>query len=475
MLRHTQTLSMLSIMAASAALAACSGDGGEAATAGGDTGSGPPAYAGPTYYKDIVPILQKNCQSCHRAGDIAPFALMTYEEASAVAGLMAVETRAQRMPPWSALDTDECKPKHAWKDDLRLPEAAIKTFEDWSAAGAPAGDPKDAPAPYEPPPNELSGKSDELTPGAPFVTSGDADQFECFVLDPKLAEQKFMNGVYFVPGNRKVVHHILLFSDPKQNALMKAQVGGSYPCFGGSGVAESKLLAGWAPGGVPYELPPNIGTPIEAGSLLIMQIHYHPGGTTADPDTTAVQIRYSEAPPEYHLTTALIGNDQKAQPNGNGLQPGPNDANGTPQFLIPAGAKDHTETMVFTMPAMIGGNPTPKIWVYSTAAHMHLVGVDQKVTLEHGGAGEECLLQTPQWDFSWQRGYAYDAEIESLPVFAPGDKLINRCTYNNTKENKDLAAALIEQKQPDLVDVKMGESTLEEMCLAGLGLLTKAP
>jgi len=466
--------SMLAILVSSAALAACSG-GGEVPSGGTSPNVPETPYDGPTYHKDIAPIVQKSCQSCHRPGEIAPFGLTSYEEVSAVAGLIAIETKARRMPPWGALETSECKPKHAWQEDLRLSEAEIATFEAWSQAGAPEGDPKDAPGAFQPPSTDLEGKALELVPEEPFVTSGNSDQFQCFVLDPKLAATTYMNGVYFVPGNPKVVHHILLFADPDKASLAKAPVGGNYTCFGGSGVPGTKLLAGWAPGGVPVELPANVGTPLTAGSLLVMQVHYHPGGTTADPDATTVQLRFSDTPPEYHLTTALIGNDQTAKPGGNGLQPGPNDSGGAPEFRIPAGAKGHTETMVFTLPGQINGNPTPKIWVYSAAAHMHLVGVDQKVTLKHQDGAEECLLQTPQWDFSWQRGYAYDAPLESLPVFAPGDKLINRCTYDNSKDNKDLVDALIEQKMTDPVDVTMGESTLEEMCLSGLGLLTKAP
>lgn len=454
------------------ALSACSG--------GGETGAGSssnvtnPPYSGPTYHKDIVPILQKSCQSCHRPGDIAPFGLMSYEEAKAAAPLMTIETKARTMPPWGAFETGECKPKNPWKEDLRLSDDEIATIEAWHQAGAPEGDPKDAPAPIETFANDLEGKDLELAPSDPFVTSGDLDQFQCFVLDPKLLETKYMNGVFFVPGNPKVVHHILLFSDPGKESLKNAPVGGNYTCFGGSGVPGTKLLAGWAPGGVPMELPANIGTPLEAGSLLVMQIHYHPGGTTADPDATAVQMRFSDAPPEYYLTTALIGNDQTPKPGGDGLLPGPNDGAG-PEFRIPAGAKGHTETMVFTLPGMLNGGPTPKIWIYNVGAHMHLVGVDQKISITHTDGAEECLLQEPQWDFSWQRGYAYDAPIESLPVFAPGDKLVNRCTYDNSKDNPALVDALLEQGYTDPVDVGMGESTLEEMCLSALGVLTKAP
>lgn len=463
-----------SLLLSAATLVAC---GGESTGGSGGTmsSSGMPPYTGPTYHKDIAPLLQKHCMNCHRTGEIAPFALSSYAEASPTAGLLATTVRDRKMPPWGAQETSECQPKNPWADDLRLTEAEIATFEAWSQAGAPEGDPADAPPAYMPPPKGLPGTNMELIPSQPYVTSGKNDQFQCFVLDPKLTQQRFLNGVHFIPGNAKVVHHALLFSTPKAETLAKAPVGGNYPCFGGAGVPVFNLIGAWAPGGVPAELPPNIGTPLEADSLMVMQIHYHPNGMVADPDATAVQLRLVDTPPAYYLTTALIGNDNKQQPSGDGLQPGPNDQGGIPQFLIPANASKHTEDIVFTLPNMINGNPTPDIWIYRVGAHMHLVGVDEKVSISHTGGGEECLLHEPRWDFSWQRGYNYDAAPADLPLFKPGDKLNIRCTYENTKNNPDLAAALLELNMPAPIDVTLGESTLDEMCLTALGVLTKAP
>jgi hypothetical protein len=107
---------------------------------------------------------------------------------------------------------------------------------------------------------------------------------------------------------------------------------------------------------------------------------------------------------------------------------------------------------------------------------MHLVGVDERIALEKAdGAGELCLLHEPRWDFSWQRTYAFDADVPDLPLLAPGDRLTIRCTYNNTMENEALARALSEQDVPEPVDVTMGESTLDEMCLSAVQLVTPAP
>lgn len=472
----SRSLSVLAVLALPALISACvpeetatTGNPGGSGGAGGSGGSGP--SAGPTYHKDVAPILQKSCQTCHQPGEIAPFSLLTYQDAKTVSVLMAEQTAARTMPPWGAFETDECQPPHAYKDDVRLSAEEIATIEAWHAAGAPEGDPADAPPPYDPPPYELASPTVELTPVTPYVTSGDTDEFRCFVLDPNITETTYINGSFFVPQNRKVVHHILLFADETGESLSMMDADGGYDCFGGPGIAAG-LVATWVPGSAPTELPANIGHEVKPGTVFVMQIHYHPAGDIADPDATTVQLRFSDSVPEYVASTRLIGNFKGPLAGGNGLLAGPNDPAGGPEFLIPADVTDHTETMLITLPDMIGGVPTPELYVYGLGAHMHLVGVDEKVTLEKAGQDPMCLLHEPRWDFNWQRGYAFDAPVTDLPRFEPGDKLRVRCTFDNTMENPALKAALKEQALPGPVDVGLGESTLEEMCLTGIQLVT---
>ncbi|WP_437313566.1 hypothetical protein [Sorangium sp. So ce385] len=441
----------------------------------GCSGEEAPGSAGtsPTFHRDVEPLLQKHCMSCHSPGNIAPFGLTTYEEARAVAGLMAHATRERTMPPWGAEETDECQPPYGWKDDLRLSEAEIAVLEAWSAAGSPEGDPADAPPPFVPGAGGLRGVELEVAPEEPFVASGDADQFRCFVMDPGLTETRYINGVHIVPGNSKVVHHALVFLDREGAADELADEHGGYDCFGGPGFS-GELVAAWAPGGVPLEFEPNIGAELPAGARLVMQVHYHPAGTTADPDTTRLQMRFTKGVPEYAMGVALIGNFESSEEGNGGLLPGSNDANGV-EFLIPAGAEDHVETMQFRMPESVSA---AEMYLYGAGTHMHYVGTDMKVTLEHtrgdpDNADKLCLVQTPRWDFSWQRGFLYDAPIEELPRIHGGDLLTMRCTYNNSNSNPFLVKALQEQNMPGPVDVRLGESTLDEMCLAALTYVTK--
>jgi len=448
-----------------ATLAACSSSPstGPSAPATGD-----PTITGAvvTFHKDVEPIVQRSCQGCHVPGGIAPFGLVTYEQAHLVAAAMVDQTSARAMPPWHAQNTAECTPPYGWKNDLRLTDGEIATISRWKDDGAPEGDPKDAPPPRELA-SGLPNVAMELKPATAFTLAPKNDQFRCFVLDPKLASDAYVNGVFVVPGNPAVVHHVLVFTDPTGASRAKADTSMSYDCFGGAGLADPDLLVGWAPGGVPLEYPANVAVPVTAGSLLVMQVHYHPhSATDIASDATTVQLRFNAAPPQYRAVSKLIGNFRSALPSGDGLLPGPDDPATGVSFVIPAGASGHTESMQFTFTGLRLGGVAP--YLYGVGGHMHLAGVDEKISLAKADGSSDCLLQIPHWDFDWQRRYDYDAAIEKLPVISAGDKLQIRCTYDNTLQNPKIVGALQQQNLQAPRDVVLGETTLDEMCLAVL-------
>ena len=428
----------------------------------------------PTFHKDIEPLVQAHCQSCHTPGKLAPFSLVTYDDAKRVAGLMARETSARRMPPWNAQETAECKPPHAWKGDARLTDAQIDLIARWKNGGSPEGDPKDAPPSRVEPKEGLALPDLEVAPKAPFVAGGDRDQFRCFAIDPKVVGPRFVSGVHVIPGNGKVVHHAVVVADMKRASLAKAGSDGSYECSGGDAFTKDQIVLDvWTPGVRPIELPETIGIPFPEGSSLMLQIHYSPGGETAAPDTTRVQLRFASRVPDYYLFTTGAGNAGVALPGGDGLQSDPDDRSGIPEFRIPAYASHHVERMQTTISSTTDtGAAMPPLYVYGLMAHEHLAGIDVKVDLQRGDA-TTCLLQD-RWDFHWQRMYAYDAPIGSLPMLLPGDKLKLRCTYDNTMDNRRLSAELIARKRP-IQDVTLGEQTLDEMCLVVAQVLVKRP
>jgi hypothetical protein len=431
----------------------------------------PPADV--TYHQHVEPILQRSCQSCHVTGGIAPFPLLTYSQAKAFAGPIAQQTKDRSMPPWHAENTGECEVPLGWKDDTRLTDLEIATLEAWKVAGMPEGDPKDAPPARELSP-QLPGVQLELQPTTPFALQPGSDTFRCFVLDPKLTEDTFVNGVFVVPGNAAVVHHVLVFTDPKGKSLEKADATQSYDCFGGVGVDDSQLLTAWAPGGIPMQYPSNIAATLSAGTRLVMQVHYHPhSATDVDTDSTRLQLRFSDSAPEFNAVNALIGNFRARASNGDGLLPGPDDPASGPAFVIPANDAAHTETMQYT----IKDSDVPAAFaprLYGVGGHMHYVGVDEKVTLERADGSSACLLQIPHWDFDWQRRYDYDAPIDQLLTVKAGDKFDIRCTYDNTMGNQKVATSLLERGIAAPRSVSLGESTLDEMCLVSITALYPA-
>jgi len=457
--------------------AACS-TGSPADSASAD--AGPPVVIDPavgpvSFHKDVEPILQARCQSCHSPGGIAPFPLMTYDDAKDMAMLMADVTAAKRMPPWGAHDTSECKQRFPWKDDLRLTPTQIAVMKAWSDQGAKEGDPSQAPAARAPQATDLQGAR-TVAPATPFSAVGkSSDVLRCFVLDPNVTQTTYMTASHFVPKNKTIVHHALAFAIPSGAATPNGAQ--EYDCPGGPNVASASLIAAWAPGGVPSRYPEGVALPIEPGTKIVMQVHYHPhANATPDADVTTFQFATTDTAPKYVVLPRLIGNFRNAPVQGIGLMPGPADPGGQPDFAIPPNAKGHTETMSFQMPERLSGAAIPELRILGVGAHMHIVGVDEKVTIERAAAkggdpAQECLLQEPQWNFDWQRGYQYDTPIESLPRINPGDKLTVRCTYDNSMTNMKLKAALAEQGKREPLEVRLGEETLDEMCLAAFSFV----
>lgn len=436
----------------------------------------------PTYYADVAPILQEACVGCHHEGGIGVFALDNPEQAIAFSALIARETAARTMPPWGAWESDECTPRFGFKDDVRLSEEEIATLAAWDEAGAPKGDPEDAPPPVEPAPDGLVGVDLELELPTAYVTEGTADEFPCFVMDPGFIQPTFINGTHVIPGNAEVVHHAVVIVDPTGVSETLAGPDGSFDCFGGVAmdIPDALPLAVWLPGGTPQELPEQVGMFAPAGSRIVVQMHYHPGGKTNAPDRTRFQFRFNDIVPDYLLVTVPMGNLLTPLEGGTGLLAGPNDAGGA-EFRVPAYVSDHVEKMQLTWPSVNGnGEPMPELSFYGAAAHMHYVGTKLRIEIDRAdpAASEpasECLLEEPAWNFEWQRTYAYDAPLADLPKIRPGDVVRLHCEYDNSPSNPFVMRALEESGLSAPVDVFLGEETLDEMCLGLMPMLFKLP
>ncbi len=212
-----------------------------------------PAHAGaPTWHADVAPIVAARCMGCHQTGGIGPFALTSYASAQRFAVVMATAVAAGRMPPWQATETEGCQPRFGWKDDQRLTPQEKSLLARWAAAGAPEGTAAGASAPV-PASLSLANPSLRTTMARPFSVEGQSDVFRCFPLPHEFAANSWITGLQVVPGNPKVVHHVLVWLDSNRDSDALVQADGSYPCFGAPGFS-SQLLGAWAPGAVPNEL-----------------------------------------------------------------------------------------------------------------------------------------------------------------------------------------------------------------------------
>jgi hypothetical protein len=447
-----------------------------------------------TWHADIAPIVQDKCATCHRDGGIGPFSVEDYASAKDFAESMAKAVENGRMPPFLAQETEDCKPRLPWQADTRLSTEQKALFRTWATSGAPEGAAQKGQAlKLEAPPADALEREDNVMslPEA-IAVEGDKDIHTCVVIDPALDHDSYIVGTDIHAGNSKVLHHMRGYviepgqtkdGKPRSKSQLEAAIrdargvgiGGRYDCFGGAGLPgiDTTMLLVWAPGARPAKMPPHSALPIDQDSLVLLDIHYHASGEPEMDSDTKVSLMLTDERPDSIAKIVLLGNAGEAReiyPDGISelvKQPGESVA----EFVIPAGESDHVEDMswTFNLPEQA------RLKIYAMGTHMHYVGRDMRVSLERAAASgepeQECLIETPQWNFNWQRFYDYDAEQEQLPSLQNGDKLVMHCQYDNTVQNRAVARALEERGLDAPIEVKLGEDTLDEMCVAALGII----
>ena len=275
----------------------------------------PQAAARPTYCKDVASILQKNCQECHRPGQVGPFALETYDQARKRASDIAAVVEDRAMPPWKADPHVGVK----FKDVRTLSDQDIATLVAWAEADAPEGNPADLPPPAKFPDDWQLGTPDLVIDiGADFaVPASGEDIYRCFVVPTHLEKDQYVTAVEYRPGNRRVVHHMLAFVDTSGKARERdqAEPGPGYTCFGGPGEPIHGGLGGWAPGNQPSFLPEGIGRSLPKQSDVIVQVHYHPQGK-AETDRSKIGLYFAKKPVKQVMHWGVVINPGLELPPG---------------------------------------------------------------------------------------------------------------------------------------------------------------
>lgn len=390
------------------------------------------AVAAPTYNKDIAPILYENCATCHRPGEVAPFSLLTYQDAAKRASLIATVTKKRYMPPWKP------EPGYGNFDHVRrLTDEQIALIQGWAAAGGPEGDKADKPAIPAFPTGWQAGEPDQvLKVPEPYALAADGrDQFRCFVVPMNLTKESYVSGAEFRPGNARVVHHALIFLDSTGTArkLAAASSGSGYPCFGGPGFTGAGLLVGWAPGYTALPPEPSLSLPVRPGTDVVIQIHYHPSGKP-EQDQSSIGLKFS-GPPTKGRALLLVMN----------------------RYLdIPAGESHYVVKGSVTVPQ------DAELW--GITPHAHYLATDMKVNARLPDGSVIPLIWVKDWDFNWQGQYRYKQPIK-LPK---GTKIELEYVYDNSAGNPHNPSS-------PPVRVRFGEQTKDEMALAFLGLVLPSP
>lgn len=389
-----------------------------------------PAPGAVTYARDIAPLLNKHCVACHRAGDVAPFALTRYEEARPWAAAIKSYTARRLMPPWKA------SPGHGEFLDARwLSAAELAKVAAWADSGAPLGDPKDLPKPpaLRPAGTWALGQPDAvLKPARPFHLEADGrDVYRNFTLPIDFAQDRYVAAFDFLPGNRGIVHHIIAYIDLDGRTAARMDNRESEPGWsvagGGSGIVSEDWGEGWAPGMTPRRQPPGVAIRIPRGAKLVLQVHYHKSGKPEE-DQSALAVYWAKGP---------IRQVRRVFPFGQVF------------FRLLPGVADQKVEARLTVPR--------DITLREILPHMHMLGKEMKVTATLPDGTEKPLIYVKGWDFNWQMIYRYREPVR-LPR---GTKLHLVALYDNTTRNPNQPS-----NPPRLV--RFGEQTNDEMCFAFL-------
>jgi Copper type II ascorbate-dependent monooxygenase, C-terminal domain len=386
----------------------------------------------PTYAAEVSRIIQKNCQECHRKGQVGPFVLETYEHARKRAHDIARVTSERAMPPWKAVRGFGKKFQH----DRSLSEAEIATLTAWAEAGAPLGDPALLPPAASFPDGWDLGMPDLVLeiPEVFAVPATGTDIYRCFVLPTSLPADTYISAIEYRPDNRRVVHHILGWVDTTGAGRKKdaADPGPGYSCFSGPEVQYHGDFGGWSVGRDPARLPEGVAYSVPKGSDVILQIHYHPDGRP-ETDRSKVGLHFARSPTKQTVHRPFAFNA--------GL------------LLLPGKANIEVKAS-WTVPV--------DLVALAVTPHMHKVGRDMAMMVTYPDGRTDNLIKIADWDFGWQNSYFFEQ-----PVDLPRGSVVKVLAhYDNSANNPHNP-----NKPPRLVT--WGPATTDEMCIGFITVTKK--
>ena len=378
----------------------------------------------PTFTRDVAPILQQNCQGCHRTGEAAPMPLLTYGQTRPYATAIKEAVAMRKMPPWFA-DPHYGK----FSNDRSLQQHEIDTLIAWANGGAPEGDPKDLP----PPKQFLEGwnipEPDVVLemPAAFNVPATGTIDYQYILIPMNFKEDTWVQMAEVRPGDRSVMHHVIAYVRPPGSQWLK-DIQPGVPFVPTDRAIEGKkrdaaFLVGYAPGVPANILPEGRAKLIKAGSDIIFEMHYTTNGK-ATTDRSKIGLRFAKAPVREQVVTLVALNGKFAIP------PGDPNYRVESDFEFGADAK-----LVNLLP------------------HMHLRGKDFEYEAIYPTGESQILLSVPHYSFSWQAVYNPVNDI----VMPKGTRIHCTAHFDNSQNNP---------YNPDpSKEIKWGEQSWDEMMI----------
>ena len=390
-----------------------------------------------TFAKDVAPVLEKNCQGCHRPGEAAPFPLLTYEQARPWAKAMKDAVLLKKMPPWFA-DPHYGK----FSNDRSLSQKEVDTLAAWADAGAPQGDPKDMPAPADFVEGWAIPKPDMIIefPRAFQIPATGTIEYQKVVVPSGFTEDKWVQFAEARPDDRARVHHMIAFiREPESHWLRDAKPGEFFVAPKpkkddpvDTSALPSDFLVGYAPGQPPERLEPGQAKLIKAGSDFVLEIHYTTNGT-ASTDRSKFGLVFAKEPPKERVLTLSATNGK---------------------FKIPPGAPNYKVDAEFELRTAVklsGLHP-----------HMHGRGKDFEYRIIYPTGETETLLRVPRYNWHWQLWYT----LASPLVLPKGTKIECTAHFDNSPNNPDNADPTKE--------VVWGDQSWDEMMVGFFNLVFDA-
>lgn len=391
-----------------------------------------------TFHKDVLPVLQKNCQGCHRPGEAAPMSFLTYKSTRPFAKAIKEAVATRRMPPWHA-DPHYGK----FSNDASLSQGDIDLLVAWADTGAKEGSAKDAPKPVVFTDGWIIGKPDVvLEMPKPFtVPAKGTVEYTYYILPVGNKEDVWVERAEVRPGNRAVLHHVIAFVRTPGNGWLKGAKAGEpflppvtvdargrerrENPFGG------QWLTAYAPGMPPQILAPGQARLVPAGSDIVLQMHYTANGKEQT-DASKVGLIFAKKPPTEQVLTLAVQENR---------------------FEIPANAANHEVKAELTLYG--------DVKLSSLLPHMHLRGKDFQYEAIYPTGESEILLRVPRYDFAWQLIY----EPKGEKILPKGTKIRAVAHFDNSANNK---------ANPDPTKaVRFGEQSWEEMMIGFFDVAVK--